>query len=781
MRTGPKHNGSGSGKHYAIMRIGKLKTFSELCEAMRHNTRDQKISFTDANRPGPMELLPAACGTIEARARALLKEKNIPEPESKNLAVEILCTASPGWWHGASEDQKRAFMVQSYRFAKDKLGDGLVSCMVHLDEGTPHIHAIGLPIYQKAKGIKGAKPTTPEGIARRIEALKKQPVIWMLSYDKVISGSSRAFSDHQTEFHSYVADLGLTRGEDTVGQHKRWKSLKSYRKSLDEQKVELDQRDEMLGERHRSQMEIQSLIDHDLEDVRKRRDALAEREQRLLTQEQEIEAREQKLRGANELLAQEQRQLRGEEERLEQERQALAAVTADKERESELVAQVLSHALEGTAAIVVEPGSNYVDVNDPSLEIADAVTLSKPWPKWAVAAAMLAKKLLDRIRGLEAREQAADLLHEALQEREDELRVRARENKKQEEELDRKSVKVQALQQAYPDLRAKADAVETELLAKQKALREVDRKLEANEAANVAMADVTGDIVKANATLAETRRVIAEHDTRIAFYPGELQRLEQERIAADAGAQAAMRRRDTAIAAENDLVRAAVSNRQKEIDAQVAERQAKADRVARSRSDVALRADRVAQDLVRTKRQEAKELDAQVSKLKAERVQAEITLAPLKIEQQRLQSLIEQNRNQRLSLAEDKKQLDVAQRNLASDQAMQSNATDLLSKMMAPETTVSLSLKFIMIKDGKTKIETALAKEEYPEWLPKVAGHVETLKKGTANALESAKRFSAAFEKVEALLPADSPDGAEAQNAAIAAKRFIQAQNGQGI
>ena len=182
-----------------------------------------------------------------------------------------------------------------------------------------------------------------------------------------------------------------------------------------------------------------------------------------------------------------------------------------------------------------------------------------------------------------------------------------------------------------------------------------------------------------------------------------------------------------------------------------------------------------------SKRQEAEALEAQVSELKAERVRADKALASLKGEQHQLQSLIEQNRNQLASVDEDKKQLAAAQRKLAAEQAMQSNAADWLSKMMAPETAVSLSSNFIMIKDGKTKIETALAKEEYPGWLPRVAGNVEALKKGTANALVSAERFNLAFEKVEALFPADSPDDADARSAAIAAKRFIQAQNGQGI
>ena len=773
-----------SRKQYAIMRIGKLKDFPELCEAMRHNTRNQQVSFTDANRPGPVELLPGAKGTIEARAKAVLEAKKIKSVEGKNLAVELLCTASPGWWQQAKEDQKREFIIQSYRFVKDKLGDGLISCMVHLDEGTPHIHAIGLPIYQKKRGIRGAKPTTKEGVAKRVAALKAQPIVWMLSYDKVISGSSRAFADHQTQFHQYVHHLGLARGEDTVGQYKHHNSLKSYRRELHERQLELDERDKMLSDRHRAQNEIQALIDHDARDQQRRSDVLMAREQQMDVREEKVERQELRSRSDKEEIDAQRRQLGFDRDRLEEQSRVRESAAADRERRNELIGEVLKHVLDGTAEATVVAGHDIVDVTGPAIDDKQQNEAMGRWPKWAIKAAELVKKLLERLRGIEDREKAADERERTLDQRDARITDLAGALKIQEDDIATKLTEVRSLEQALPDARSELVAIKQEVSAKEKQLAGINQTLHEKQAVQASLTQTAEDIVKAKATLAEQRVKIVDQERQIANHGASMYRQAEAQAAAEAAARAAICRRDAAIAERDEAIRKAANDRQGDIDAEVARRTALAEEQTRARLAAQ---DRAHQDNQMRSRREAADLEASIVEKRAERASLDAGLLHLRTQKQQLEAEIIQHGRVASQIAAERVDVDAAKKvlegdrkKLDADRTKHAEALRLMAEMTEPGTTVTVTARAILLNYAKDEKSVAIFKEDYPAWLSKAAEQVVAMQKVTKEAGEAVAKFAAVHEKVEPFLPKDDPVAIEAEKAALAARRLIESQKGQG-
>lgn len=226
--------------HYAIMRIGKIHNYKVLEAVDGHNTR--KIpAGTVQGAPAPIDYVNMS-GTLCQRAQEVLHDKGAVWEKGKILAVEFLVTASPEWWANASFEQKTEWLKVQWKYATDKFGEGLISFTPHTDESTPHVQFVGLPLYSAIEKTKGRKPSTPEGISRRAKEEAEAAKVWRLSFHEMFGGHSDRLADLQTEYHGYVAHLGLERGDDTRGLNIRHTTLKEGKRKLQKEERELFRR-----------------------------------------------------------------------------------------------------------------------------------------------------------------------------------------------------------------------------------------------------------------------------------------------------------------------------------------------------------------------------------------------------------------------------------------------------------------------------------------------------------------------------------------------------------
>ncbi len=100
-------------------------------------------------------------------------------------AVEILCTASPEYFNGNEFDDKlTSFCKQANDFVNDRFGrENVMSIDIHLDEKTPHIHFVIVPITKDNK----------------------------LSA-KTVCGNRKDYQKLQDDFADKMKNLGLKRG-----------------------------------------------------------------------------------------------------------------------------------------------------------------------------------------------------------------------------------------------------------------------------------------------------------------------------------------------------------------------------------------------------------------------------------------------------------------------------------------------------------------------------------------------------------------------------------------
>jgi hypothetical protein len=107
-------------------------------------------------------------------------------------AVEHMLTASPEWFQAASPERVREWVDRSMDFLRTRYGNNLVSAHLHMDETSPQIHAVMVPI-------------TPDGRLSKTYYFDRPQQLRQLHSD----------------YHQAVQDLGLERGtERSKAEHK---------------------------------------------------------------------------------------------------------------------------------------------------------------------------------------------------------------------------------------------------------------------------------------------------------------------------------------------------------------------------------------------------------------------------------------------------------------------------------------------------------------------------------------------------------------------------------
>ena len=175
---------------FAILRIAKHSSLASLAGVGRHHSRQSVARGADTGKTprnlsfgaavGGSASVVAAVGQVLDAAQA--KQSKAFRKDAVK-AVEYMLTASPEFWQSATLKQKSAFFDYARRWLRQKHGAAcVVAEWLHLDERSPHLHAVVVPLYE---GRPNARHFF--GGAAKLEAL-------------------------QDEFATLMQPLGLSRG-----------------------------------------------------------------------------------------------------------------------------------------------------------------------------------------------------------------------------------------------------------------------------------------------------------------------------------------------------------------------------------------------------------------------------------------------------------------------------------------------------------------------------------------------------------------------------------------
>lgn len=208
-------------KNYAIATFrdaGPIKSWGALRAAQVHNSREKPIPHAEEDVP-PVHMI--GSGNLVADTMTTLRTHGIdPKTLRKNgvIAYELVVTASHDFFYpeggDETEDQERflSWAHAQHDFVTKKYGvNRVVSLVAHLDERTPHIHAVILPLEQKVDG-------------RRSDSAAR----WSL-VGRTISGPGE-YQRLQDEYADAMSGFGLCRGEPQ--SNRKHKPVSKYLEEL---------------------------------------------------------------------------------------------------------------------------------------------------------------------------------------------------------------------------------------------------------------------------------------------------------------------------------------------------------------------------------------------------------------------------------------------------------------------------------------------------------------------------------------------------------------------
>lgn len=150
----------------AIIRNEKLK-MGQLTSTCRHNERKNKNYGNEDIDPTRTELnyhliKPIKGNGYEKEFNRIRSEENLKGnlrltgAKQSNVACEFLITSDNEFFNSVGAEKTKKYFEDALKFAKNKVGEkNIISAVVHMDETTPHMHLVFIPVVQKAnsKGI----------------------------------------------------------------------------------------------------------------------------------------------------------------------------------------------------------------------------------------------------------------------------------------------------------------------------------------------------------------------------------------------------------------------------------------------------------------------------------------------------------------------------------------------------------------------------------------------------------------------------------------------------
>lgn len=181
---------------HAIMRIQKIKSMQALAEREKHNTRRKTVLSADGSNNITVEGYTGLVGRVKALEKQIDANNKRKTRKDAVRAIEVLFTSDKAFFKRVDHEQ---YFEECKKWLIDTFGeDNLLQVVTHLDEETPHLHAI-------LTTVKGGK----------------------FNYSGYVNGRQdlRALQD---SFFAQVEHLGLERGEKveltkaTYTSNKEW-------------------------------------------------------------------------------------------------------------------------------------------------------------------------------------------------------------------------------------------------------------------------------------------------------------------------------------------------------------------------------------------------------------------------------------------------------------------------------------------------------------------------------------------------------------------------------
>ncbi|MEG8041316.1 MobV family relaxase [Sphingomonas sp. LR59] len=260
---------------------GPIKSWARLSAINSHNTRAEQELNCDPTEPPPAHI--CGTGSLIADVKQSLRKHGIdPATLRKNacIAYEVILTATHSFFVAGADAQSRLgrWIASAYQFACRHWGKNRIASMVlHVDEHTPHLHVVLVPLVEK--------------IFKRWPQRGKT---WTLN-GRVISGPGEYQRAHDA-YAEAMAPLGLQRGRSGGGG--KYRPYLQELADLEKAKADALTAADAAGRAEREAKRLADQLTEELTRQERSRMNIDDREARVSAAEQKIRLQEEVIRRA---------------------------------------------------------------------------------------------------------------------------------------------------------------------------------------------------------------------------------------------------------------------------------------------------------------------------------------------------------------------------------------------------------------------------------------------------------------------------------------------------
>lgn len=151
-RVGDKFKGDPNSDTLSIDKLAKFVYHSNrTANTIKDKKFKEKIpANVDISRSKLNRIL---VGSENIKEDVMMYLEGVKIDKNSVIAREIVLSAGHGFWDKLTAEDRERWIETNYNFLKKYYGDNCVYAILHLDETTPHIHALIVPVMKNKKGI----------------------------------------------------------------------------------------------------------------------------------------------------------------------------------------------------------------------------------------------------------------------------------------------------------------------------------------------------------------------------------------------------------------------------------------------------------------------------------------------------------------------------------------------------------------------------------------------------------------------------------------------------
>lgn len=140
-----KHIGVSSKKHFCVFRVGrKMKTLGQIQAFEKHMERQCEVKNADKEKTKYNRRL---IGNQNLAEEVKKKLYGVKIRSNANICRDLVLTSNKDFFRFLSDEDKKIWVSENIKFLEQEFGDNCIYACLHLDETTPHIHALILPLF----------------------------------------------------------------------------------------------------------------------------------------------------------------------------------------------------------------------------------------------------------------------------------------------------------------------------------------------------------------------------------------------------------------------------------------------------------------------------------------------------------------------------------------------------------------------------------------------------------------------------------------------------------